>query len=410
MLTRVAGRRIIGRLAANHHYKGQLLSMPTLRFQVQARHFSNNDELKETLRKVKEEAEAKAKESEGGDSGEPKASPETESGSAQPQGPSMFAKGLDFAKRGIEIFVDNVKLAYEELTASEKDSIVKKKIGDVYEKPKPKEGDEAEEDEEPKEAGPSAIVLVKEAKNPWEAMRERLADSPIIREMLRRGQKVGKAAVETDLGKRVQNAGQSVKEKLEDAREFWETSQNPIIYSLSGAWETVTGDTEESLAIASIKRLDAGFDKEEFLAEVSNNLVPTIIKAHLGGDTKLLKEWCSEAVYSKLSADIRTRKHDGLVFNDNILNVEEAQHQLKISEQDNVPFIVCTYQVQQINCIKKRGEIIEVSAAIMRQSCYESYDFNVFLFISKVDLLPTCIVCMDEIFDDDCYDCACMSS
>jgi hypothetical protein len=43
-----------------------------------------------------------------------------------------------------------------------------------------------------------------------------------------------KAASETDIGKSAQKATQNVRDKIEDAREFWETSQNPIIHTLSG--------------------------------------------------------------------------------------------------------------------------------------------------------------------------------
>ena len=41
-----------------------------------------------------------------------------------------------------------------------------------------------------------------------------------------------------------------MKEKVEDAREFWETSQNPIVYTLSGVWDNVTA--EEGICISEI--------------------------------------------------------------------------------------------------------------------------------------------------------------
>lgn len=326
------------------------------------RYFSSNDDLKETLRKVKEDAEAKSRE---------KADEKTEDASAketsdqvtpsQASGPSIFSTSFDYAKKGVALFVENVKLAYEELTASEKkDSYVKRKL-DIPDATPSKKKNEDDDDEEPKETGPSAIVVVKEQKSPWEQMRDRLQDSPLIREMMKQGKRVSQVAGETDLGKKVQNAGQSIRDKIEDAREFWETSQNPLVYTISGAWETVSGDTEESLTIQAIRRLDPQFDKEEFLAEVRDNLIPKVVKAHMAGDLKTLREWCGEAAYQRLAADIRTRKNDNLVFNDTILNVDEMQALFKVNEQDNNPYIVCHYQVQQINCIKKRGEIIEVS-------------------------------------------------
>lgn len=96
-----------------------------------------------------------------------------------------------------------------------------------------------------------------------------------------------------------------------------------------------------------------------------SNLAPMIIKAHLQGDTGKLKPWCGEAVYNKLAADIRTRKHDGIVFDSNILEVEENQSILKVVESGR-PVIVVVFMVQQINCIRnKEGEIIEVRNSLV---------------------------------------------
>ena len=102
------------------------------------------------------------------------------------------------------------------------------------------------------------------------------------------------------------------------------------------------------------------FLQELWAEEVKTNLVPQIIKAHLAGNTSALKPWLGEAVYNKLAADIRTRKHDGIVFDTNILDIDENQILVRFLE-NNAPVIVVVYMVQQINCIRNRkGEIIEV--------------------------------------------------
>ena len=103
------------------------------------------------------------------------------------------------------------------------------------------------------------------------------------------------------------------------------------------------------------------YQQEEWAEDVKNNLVPDIIKAHLAGNTSALKPWLGEAVYNKLAADIRTRKHDGIVFDTNILDIDENQMMVRYLE-NGAPVIVGVYMVQQINCIRNRkGEIIEVS-------------------------------------------------
>jgi hypothetical protein len=92
-------------------------------------------------------------------------------------------------------------------------------------------------------------------------MKERLQDSPFIREILKNSRKVSQQAAATDIGKQAANVGRAVSDKLEDARTFWETSQNPIVYTLSGVWENVTGETEEGIAIKEIRKLDPNFIK-----------------------------------------------------------------------------------------------------------------------------------------------------
>ena len=93
--------------------------------------------------------------------------------------------------------------------------------------------------------------------------------------------------------------------------------------------------------------------------EIKETVVPKIIKAHLLGNTSTLKPWMGEAVYNKLAADIRARKHDGITFDTNILDIDENQMILRYLENGS-PVIVCVYMVQQINCIRKKGEIVEV--------------------------------------------------
>merc|ERR1712070_640987 len=177
--------------------------------------------------------------------------------------------------------------------------------------------------------------------------------------ILKNSRRMGQQAAATDVGKAAADMGRSVNEKVEDAREFWETSQNPLVYTISGVWDSLTGETEEGITIAEIRKLDPKFSKEEWAAEVKEHLAPKIIKAHLEGNTKELKPWLGEAVYNKLAADIRTRKHDGIVFDTRILDIDENQILLRFLENGG-PVIVVIYMVQQINCIRNRkGEIIE---------------------------------------------------
>jgi hypothetical protein len=123
----------------------------------------------------------------------------------------------DFSIRSYDFVVDNVKLAYSEMIGESGESRLTRKVhqAETYKRAKKKDEDEEDDDDlteaeiearekkRREEAGPSAIVLVKEPQSPWEAMRERLQDSPLIREILKNSRKIGKQAAATDLGKQV---------------------------------------------------------------------------------------------------------------------------------------------------------------------------------------------------------------
>eukprot|EP00605_Chrysophyceae_sp_TOSAG23-4_P001351 GSChrysophyteH1.ASY1.ANO1.1469.1 assembled CDS len=260
--------------------------------------------------------------------------------------------------------VEETKLAWDDLINPKKQSALKRQVhqAESYKPRKKTEDEDAdEEDEVPKESGPSAMVLVKEPTSQWEAMRARLADSPVIREIFKRGKVVYTQAAATDAGAAAAAAADKVRDKVEDAREFWETSQNPIVYTMSGVWDNVTGETEEGMVTAELLKLDPDFNKEEFLEELKTELVPQTITSHLEGHVSHLETHCGEACFSKLSNDIKARKDDKVVFESKVVDIDESHVAMKFLESGS-PVIVCMYMVQQINIITKDGEIVDGDA------------------------------------------------
>lgn len=375
-----------------HHRQSNIFGQHTYH---KVRWFSNED-FKSTLNKMKDgfqEQKDKANTSteNGTEDGTTKADASSSGSGADPtkEGFQFSLPKLDvrsiinWGYDTAESMRDSIELAYKEMTASDPaESRLKTTVHQAESfrrtsKPSRKDNDDDDDDEDSEkdseadtDPGPSAIVLVKEPKGAWEQMKERLQDSPFIKEILKNSRKVGKAAADTDIGRKAQDMGKSVQDKIEDAREVWETSQNPLVYTVAGVWENITGETEEAIAISEIRKLDPGFSKEEWAAEVKEKLAPVILKSHLIGDTKALKPWLGEAVYNKLAADIRARKHDGISFDPNILDIEENQIIMKFLENGG-PVIVVVYMVQQINCIRNRkGEITEGSENDIRAKFY----------------------------------------
>ena len=52
------------------------------------------------------------------------------------------------------------------------------------------------------------------------------------------------------------------------------------------------------------------------------------------GDLKVLKTYTGEAVYNKLAAEVRERKKEGIIFDDNVLGIEHCDvHACQVREK-----------------------------------------------------------------------------
>lgn len=278
------GVRFQGIALKRHQFSHR--SIPALSLQQTVRHFSNED-FRETLKKIKEghekkvsdETEAKPDGAEGENAdaakeGGDEAKPESEPQTSKFQLPKFDFNAIrNWTLDSYDSLVDNVRGAYSEMIGETKESHLTRKVhqAESFRRAKPTDEDEdedltdaeraAKEAKAREDAGPSAIVLVKDPKSAWESMRERLADSPLIREMMKNSRKIGQQAASTDIGKTAVNATKAVQDKIEDAKEFWETSQNPLVYTISGVWDSLTGETEEGIAVAEIRKYDPKFVK-----------------------------------------------------------------------------------------------------------------------------------------------------
>lgn len=199
--------------------------------------------------------------SKGGDSQSNSGSSSSNSSSSTTNGASAFSRASGYIRSfdvhqlkdlSLSVYdqvVENTKLAYLEMIGRDtKDSLLKRKVEQAESfrtatREVKSEDDEDDMTDKPSTTavGPSSIVVVKEPKSAWDSMKDRLQDSPFIQEIIRNSRKFSRTAAETPIGKKASEVGQSVKDKIEDMKEFWETSQNPLVYTLSGVWDTMTG-------------------------------------------------------------------------------------------------------------------------------------------------------------------------
>ncbi|GMH69637.1 hypothetical protein TrVE_jg11373 [Triparma verrucosa] len=201
-------------------------------------------------------------------------------------------------------------------------------------------------------------MIVDEDESAWNRMQSRLKEAPIIASVLEAAGKISNASGVKKVRNTVGDIG-------EDAREAWETSQNPWVYRISSVWDTIMAEDEFAIGIRELRRLDPSFDLETWRSSVETSLAPSLLIDYMRGDLKVLKTYTGEAVYNKLAAEVRERKKEGIIFDDNVLGIEHCDvHACQLDPNDKgSPIIVLGFQAQQINCIRKKVssklEIIE---------------------------------------------------
>jgi len=238
-----------------------------------------------------------------------------------------------------------LRKAVDELRGENQPSVLKRKVG----------FQDAEAPTETKEFDPrEAQLMVIEQEDTWKELRERLRKAPIISDILDGTQRARKRINETSAAKKVKDLG-------EDAREFWETSQNPLVYQASSIVDAVTAETDTAAATRELRRLDPNFSLEVWRDGVSEELCPQFVDAFIQGDTMKLKPWLSEGLFSRLSHEIRLRKEEGLVYDDaQITDCEKVEIIAVQVDEQRSPILVVQFMAQQVNCVRNReGDVVE---------------------------------------------------
>lgn len=249
-------------------------------------------------------------------------------------------------------FTAEVGVAWEELTNSGQSKDINKRVGKV----------EAY-------TGPVDIMVIDESEGltAWERMQRRLTEAPIIQGILEKGDQVLEQAGAKKVKKQVD-------ELSEDAREAWETSQNPWVYRISSVYDTVTAESEEAAAVRDLRVLDPTFNLEEWKHDVVEHTLPKIMSWFLEGELERLQPWLAEGVFKRIAAEVTARKQEGVQINTHVLAIMNSE--ILAIEKDHVekgsPIILLHYMCQQINCVtkKKDGTIVEGSEDDIRANSY----------------------------------------
>uniref|UniRef100_A0A3Q3LJ53 Mitochondrial import inner membrane translocase subunit TIM44-like n=1 Tax=Mastacembelus armatus TaxID=205130 RepID=A0A3Q3LJ53_9TELE len=86
--------------------------------------------------------------------------------------------------------------------------------------------------------------------------------------------------------------------------------------------------TEMSEVLTEILKADPNFDKDSFLKQCEKDIIPNILEAIIRGELDVLKDWCYEATYSQLAHPIQQARALGLLFQSKILDIDNIDEKV----------------------------------------------------------------------------------
>uniref|UniRef100_A0A7M4FZQ8 Translocase of inner mitochondrial membrane 44 n=1 Tax=Crocodylus porosus TaxID=8502 RepID=A0A7M4FZQ8_CROPO len=111
----------------------------------------------------------------------------------------------------------------------------------------------------------------------------------------------------------------------------YDESDNAFIRASRAVTDKVTdligglfSKTEMSEVLTEILKVDPAFDKDRFLKQCENDIIPNVLEAMISGDLDILKDWCYEATYSQLAHPVQQAKAMGLQSHSRILDIDNV--------------------------------------------------------------------------------------
>lgn len=195
----------------------------------------------------------------------------------------------------------------------------------------------------------TSLVFVAEKKGTWDKFTEGLKDTPLLQNILGFGDRLHKS-----------DTVKTAKNVAEDARNIWETSQNPIVYRLYNVYEGIFKENEYAEAVKEFKRIDPEFNVDQMTKEIEEEIVPKVLTGYLRGQMDQLETLCDGEALNGIKASIKLRMESKRKMDSSILNIDHLTI-LAMKNVDKVgPIVVVQFMVQQIDCLYDlEGNVVE---------------------------------------------------
>ena len=152
-------------------------------------------------------------------------------------------------------------------------------------------------------------------------------------------------------------AYQKTEDALEDLRERWETSENPMVHKIQDSVDGFFQETEQGEAYRAIRARAPTFNINDFLAEVRRD-VPKILGAYLKGDVDALAMTnVSNEMMERMSGQMRAWEAERKFVDPRVLHLGDVEL-VETRMMEGAPLVVTQFQCQQINCVRDASGVI----------------------------------------------------
>ena len=121
---------------------------------------------------------------------------------------------------------------------------------------------------------------------------------------------------------------------------------------LGDVFGSVFTRTELSETLTEICKMDPNFEKEQFLKDCEQDIIPNILEAIVRGDLEILEDWCFEAPFNVLATPLRQAQQMGYVLHSRVLGKFFLIYQPSLGPQHHN--IVCFQTSTASTCTRGR--------------------------------------------------------
>ncbi|GIX88156.1 mitochondrial import inner membrane translocase subunit TIM44 [Caerostris extrusa] len=154
--------------------------------------------------------------------------------------------------------------------------------------------------------------------------------------------------------------------KVFDWKMKYDESDNPVVRAsrlltdkLTSLFGGIFQKTDISEVLTEIVKMDPNFSQETFLRECELEIIPNILESMIRGELDILKDWCYEGAYNVLATPIKKVQSLGYHFDSKILDIGNVDLLMgKMMEQG--PVLAIGFHSQQILVVRDaKGNVIE---------------------------------------------------